>query len=442
MQRTNPRRSQAGFTVTEMVVSMIITVQIIVVALFMFDFNARVTRAQTQLADLQQSQRVAQQEIVRTVRLAGRGRFPVTRAALDGDDQPVPPFGFAIQLVNNVQVSNQLVAENFSSSPKAVVGTDILVLRGVMTTPILTAASQGSMTLVPDDRATATRGTLTIDRITAFAIEQDLSAFQLAIDEGRNEALIIIAPTGKHAIVELNTADSSHTADQLTLEFNIKGGSAEVYRDLWANDSPGSNIFPMHKGASYVGILEEYRFYIREEFEANPMLDQTETELAPRLTRARLFPNTGLPWGVGSDPAVLRVALEEDIADGVFDLQVALGFDSANGGQMSDDTNADGDDDRILETVDGLTDDWLFNAAGDDPAAVPFLLAVGTRPPKLHYVRVSTLTRATRPDWKYQSPVIPNLEDRDYSADATINSELARQYRRRSLQTTIDLRNL
>jgi hypothetical protein len=60
----------------------------------------------------------------------------------------------------------------------------------------------------------------------------------------------------------------------------------------------------------------------------------------------------------------------------------------------------------------------------------------------LHYVRISTLTRTTRPDWKYQAPVIPALEDRSYALDDTMNSELARQYRRRTLQTTIDLRNL
>jgi len=441
IRRATKRRGQGGFTVTEVVVSMIITVEIIVVALFMFDFNARVTRAQTQLADLQQSQRVAQQEIARNLRLAGRGRFPVTRAQLAGDDQPVPSFGFAIDVINNTDSTTKVVAPNFGTSPTAVEGTDILVMRGVMTSPMLTARTSASMVLNAA-AATATTGTLTVERVSAYSVEQDVSAFQAAIDQEIPEAVLLISPAGRHAVVELDPDNSSYTADQLSLRFKIVGGKADNYRDLWTNDSPNPTAFPMESGASYVGILEEYRFYIREELETNPLLDQVETQIAPRLTRARLFPNTGLPWGTSADPVVLAQALEEDIADGIFDLQIALGYDSLNGGQMSDDPNSAGNDDRILETNDGLNDDWLFNAAGDDPAAAPWTPAVGVRPPKLHYVRISTLTRTTRPDWKYQAPVIPALEDRSYALDDTMNSELARQYRRRTLQTTIDLRNL
>ncbi len=441
MRRKTQPKGQGGFTVTEVVVSMIITVEIIVVALFMFDFNARVTRAQTQLADLQQSQRVAQQEIARNLRLAGRGRFPVTRAQLAGDDQAVPSFGFAIDVINNTDSTTKVVATNFGTSPTAVEGTDILVMRGVMTSPMLTARTSASMVLNAAP-ATATTGTLTVERVSAYAVEQDVSAFQAAIDQEIPEAVLLISPAGRHAVVELDPDNSSYTADQLSLRFKITGGKADNYRDLWTNDSPNPTVFPMENGASYVGILEEYRFYIREELETNPLLDQAETQIAPRLTRARLFPNTGLPWGAGVDPVVLAQALEEDIADGIFDLQIALGYDSSNGGQMSDDPNSIGNDDRILEAADGLNDDWLFNAAGDDPTAAPWTPAVGVRPPKLHHVRISTLTRTTRPDWKYQAPVLPNLEDRSYATDDTINSELARQYRRRTLQTTIDLRNL
>jgi Tfp pilus assembly protein PilW len=442
MLRTHTRRPQAGFTVTEVVVSMIITVEIIVVALFMFDFNARVTRAQTQLADLQQSQRVAQQDIARSLRLAGRGRFPVTRAELPGDDQAVPPFGFAVDVVNNVTSGTKAVAANFGTSPMAVEGTDILVIRGVMTSPTLSVLTAGSMTLNAAP-ATASAGTLTVDRVSAYAVEQDLSAFQASIDAKIPEAVLIISPAGKHVVVELDADNSSYTADQLSLAFKITGGKADNYRDLWTNDSPSPTGFPMENGASYVGILEEYRFYIREELEANPMLAQTETQLAPRLTRARLFPNTGLPWGSSTDPAVQVQVLEEDIADGIFDMQIALGYDTANGGgQMSDDTDSLGNDDRILEAATGVDDDWLFNAGTDDPTTVPFTQPPGTRPPKLHYVRISTLARSTRPDWKYEAAFIPSLEDRSYASDDTVNSEVARQYRRRTLQTTIDLRNL
>ena len=66
-------RRQAGFTLIEMIVSLIVLVQIIGVALLLFQFNGRVTRTQTRLSEMQQSLRVGQNEMVRMVRMVGRG---------------------------------------------------------------------------------------------------------------------------------------------------------------------------------------------------------------------------------------------------------------------------------------------------------------------------------------------------------------------------------
>ena len=58
-------RRQAGFTLIEMIVSLIVLVQIIGVALLLFQFNGRVTRTQTRLSEMQQSLRVGQQLALR-----------------------------------------------------------------------------------------------------------------------------------------------------------------------------------------------------------------------------------------------------------------------------------------------------------------------------------------------------------------------------------------
>jgi hypothetical protein len=83
------------------------------------------------------------------------------------------------------------------------------------------------------------------------------------------------------------------------------------------------------------------------------------------------------------------------------------------------------------------TDEWLYNAAADDPT--PF--TAGT----LAYIRLSTLARTDRPDAQYQTPPLAPLEDHDYDNPATdLNSKTKPdwRYRRRILQTVVDLRNL
>jgi len=68
------------------------------------------------------------------------------------------------------------------------------------------------------------------------------------------------------------------------------------------------------KSVSEVGILEEYRFYIRQN-PANPT--------ASMLTKAHFMPGTetAYPPPGGSDPLV---NLKIDLADNILDLQVAL----------------------------------------------------------------------------------------------------------------------
>jgi len=83
---------------------------------------------------------------------------------------------------------------------------------------------------------------------------------------------------------------------------------------LSANGTFPANI----KSVAYVGILEEYRFYVRE-VHAKP--SDLTTEVNPRLSRARFYAGSDNPWN--ADPTNLY----QDIAEGVLDLQIALGFD-------------------------------------------------------------------------------------------------------------------
>ena len=136
-----------------------------------------------------------------------------------------------------------------------------------------------------------------------------------------------------------------------------------------------------------------------------------------------------------------------DIADGISELQVALGFDSDVGPPQTD-INGDGEIDVVItETDDGEDDDWLFNAPGDDPNdADPWVppwddTIPGSTPgcPVSTIVRLNTVARIQTIDRHYAAPQVQRIEN---SPLATINTDAERRFRRHLLQTTIDLRNL
>ncbi|MCH9648550.1 MAG: prepilin-type N-terminal cleavage/methylation domain-containing protein [Deltaproteobacteria bacterium] len=427
-------RRQRGFTLIEVLVSTVVFVQIILVALLIFDFNRRVTRVQTRVSDMQQSLRVGQDEIVRTTRMAGRSGIPVTRPIGAVGAETFPPFRLAVSVANNVTGAARQIAPTDGDTPTALAGTDILTVRGNFSTP------HYHMTLLnlDDTQENAKEGTVTIARTSASHPEQDLTDLANAnTDGGIPEAMILIpsTPGESYVVVELEPASAGNTADLITMNFVIKtdGGMelADQYRALWTNDDTAP--FPMAPGtAGYLAILEEYRFYVRND--GDPVAESART----RLSRARLLPGTGAPWsvpGVAVDPLVLST----DISDNILDLQVSLGFDTTFGTGTIGDTGLG----EITETLDGDEDDWLFNNTADDIDHVAFTAPNADGVPPLYYVRITTLARTGGPDTKHQEPVLTSLEDRNYAVDdALVNSEEARMFRRRFLKTTIDLRNL
>ncbi len=83
-------------------------------------------------------------------------------------------------------------------------------------------------------------------------------------------------------------------------------------------------------------------------------------------------------------------------------------------------------------------DEWLWNDPDDDAT-----LAWGTS--TLQHVRLTIMGQAQTADRQYISPALDDIENHDYNelAVPTAGGEVAaRRYRRRVIQSTIDLRNL
>jgi prepilin-type N-terminal cleavage/methylation domain-containing protein len=414
-------RRQAGFTLVELLIALAVTVVLLLGVLFTFDFNARVARAQTHVADMQQSLRIAQDDVVRLARMAGRGGLPLA------DDLPslhTIPNGVAISLRDNVGDGEFMVAGD--DATRILPGTDVLTLRGVFAT-VYQVNPTGALALDPP-AGNPPGGTLVVSATTPAL--QDLAPLKTAIAQGIPEALVLVSTLDDsiHAVVELVPGASVDNGASVTLRFRTTGSElADAYGGL----STRGAFPPELTNVVSAGILEEHRYYVREE---HVIAADRTSDLAPKLARARFFPASDQPYR--GDASNARI----ELADNILDLQVVLAFDSQNGGARANDPDNVGTDDQILETADGTNDDWLFNSPADVPGDAAWQ---GPPQPALQYLRVTTLARTDRRDPQYEAPLLPaRLENRAYAANDPVNSSASRMYRWRTLQTLIDLRNL
>lgn len=455
-----PDRREAGFTLIEALIALVIAVIVITAVLNLFDLNRRISRVEIHQTEMQQSVRAVHLEVASRIRVAGRGGLLQGTAA-----KPWPNQGVVVEVAPNVQGAARDVAPAMADSPVAVAGTDILTLRGVMTGPIYYGFdnSEGRSYVVlrdgsgavADVPANVRSGEIHLCSQSPAGFAQPIEALRDAIRSESAEALLLAGTGGDeaYAVVKLVPGSSSLTSavcNPLDPDAGVKlafvvsgdGGRADLYHQL----APGGAGFPPGlTSVAYAGVLEEYRYYVREVRE-DP--NDPASPLAPRLSRARLYPNTGEPWG--GDAAAQAANAATDVADDVFDFQVSLGLDSSQGGGALEDGTLAADGEPVFESEDGSDDDWLFNSPDDDPRSPVWARpgpATITQPwlrARLFYLRLSTVGRADFPVPQYEAPPLGRLADRVYDPTEPDDpdSQGQRRYRRWLLTTTVDLRNL
>lgn len=424
----------SGYSLIELIVSLGITIIVLLGLYQIFEKNTEVARIQTQVSDMQQSLRVAQNEMVRFIRMSGRGGL---QDVLNNAGVRLLP---ALSIQDNVPADTYAVPGEPDS--KVVEGTDVLSIRGVFTTPIYQinnadptsfVLKDGSGTPTSDPQAAAS-GQIIVRNPSPTGIPQNLQPLEDAIGNSSLEALVLVSPVDEsiYAVVELDTSNVDIPGVQVTLQFKVNSGTHTTeYGQLYLSGNLGSPILPSAlSSVATVGILEEYRIYVRD----------PDPDPVPSLAVARVYPNTDAVNNA-LDPNAAAV----DIADGISELQIALGFDSDVGPPQTD-INGDGEIDIVItETENGEDDDWLFNAPGDDPNDSPWVppwddtIPGAPRAPRLYYVRINTVAQIQTIDRHYAAPQVQRLEN---SPLATINDDDERRFRRHLLQTTIDLRNL
>jgi prepilin-type N-terminal cleavage/methylation domain-containing protein len=460
----------AGFTLVELAVTMAILLIVMLGVLSLFDMASRVSRVQIDVAEMQQAQRAGHYEMARMVRTAARGSLPLQSPGSGGVWEPLMlPNGLALAVTDDVGKNTFIDAP--TDKHKILQGTDVLTVRGVFSTPVYTVV-EDSFVFNP----VSGRGTFQVSSQArpGIPVPQDLDALVEAFDppDGEpavQEALILVSAVSDaiYHVVELDPAACSGPdpnpdgGSVVTLAFRSRPADGTRTAAYWNLSGGGwdAQFSDPNTQLAYVGILEEYRYYVRDVREV-PSDDKSGVK--PVLVRARLFPGTA-----ESDPpmAPAQQVYAGDgenwamaIADDVADLQVALGVDRDD---EPGDTPADppdipvainnppfypteGDHDATTPNPEPDVDEWLFNDPDDD-LKDPWTTG------RLEVVRISTTSVSARRDRDFQrgrypdDPVETRLEDHeyeipDYGAKSPVTPD--RTYRRRTMRTVVDLRNL
>ncbi len=412
---------QSGFSLVELLITLGVFVVLLVAIMVIFQINSNVGRVQMNVADMQQALRITQHEILRLSRMAGRGGLPVS----DPLQALFPPQGIALAIQNNVVANTRMVAGD--DETLVLPGTDVLTVRGVFETPLyqINYADSTTFDLVPPAAAGgAFTGTVMIRSISTRGVPQPLDPLIQIIEDDVPQAILVSSPMDDavYAVVQLDAGASNYDEVGRTwvrLAFRTDGDYGDDYLRL----SRGGAFDAALQSVGHLGILEEYRFYVRQ---TNAIPGDAASPVVPRLTRGRFFPGTDTPY------LATAVNARQDVADFIVDLQFALGLDSANAGGRNGD---------IIETADGAADDWLLNRTGETGDLAWQAVPPAAQPP-VYYLRINALARTDRIDLNYEAPLLTRIEDRTYAVADAANRFEERRYRRRLLQTIVDLRNV
>lgn len=431
--RREVRPNERGFTLLEAVVSLSVAVAILVGVLTLFDRNNQVARAQTYVAEMQNSLRVGEAELARYIRMAGRGGLP--RGLL--------PAGTALGIRNNAPQEGdaRYIAVGDADSPLVLPGTDVLTIRGAFTNSVFQVNPLGRGFIL-DDVDAPTAGVVHVENPhSTTGVAQPLDPLIDAINNDPHAAILLVSPVDSWAVVEVDKSTSdTDDPNNIVIGFKIGTLGGPEIRDHYLELSGG---FPTTiRNVASVALLEEYRYYVREE---HAIEDDPGSDYAPRLVKARFYPNTEIPHV--SDPD-----FGSEVSDNIIDLQLALGIDADGDGRIEEGVDVGaagagvgggGEDDLTKDQ-----DEWLFNTAGDtDEDGVPAELEKwnpASSQPALSYVRVTAIARTDRRDLEYVAPLLVSSEDMSFreGPGEVWNTVGERRYRRRQMQTVIDMRNL
>ena len=281
------RNHSNGFTLIEMLVVVALLSIIMIGLLNLLDTSSKISVVETELADTQENVRFAAYHIMRTARMMGSAAMPIA-ADKAGTDQ-----WFAGELFSNVSGGT---ATTPFGDVAAVEGSDVLTLRGLFEIkPFFT------------DRGDLGVSTVSVrESDSGEVINDNFDLVDPTSLTGRGLFFMGKMDQNEYAVGQIASGSAiTGTAPDRVLTINFGAGTSQ-----WSNLNPSGVSSPPTFDVYRVGVLESYTYFVDPEF---------------TLQRTRADATAG-----GSTPG----ASTEPVAINIGSLQIALGLDTNNDGQV------------------------------------------------------------------------------------------------------------
>ncbi|MEM9554920.1 MAG: prepilin-type N-terminal cleavage/methylation domain-containing protein [Acidobacteriota bacterium] len=453
------RSGRRGFSLVELLVAILILSLIMAALVELFTSSSRIARVQTEVAEVQQSLRVAQEEITRMVRMAGAGGLPVRWLDRDPESRISPftyaiegafPNGFALEIQSNVPTDTRMPQTGTDANRAWVMpNSDVLIVRGSLTTPAYylldsVPVSANMVVEIPDtvgDRLWPT-GPLVARVDEAILANRPLSFIGRDLLNPDNYVVMELNPATTNTVPAACTVAVANVPGSQCISIGLTHNPAGNVEVALANglmtlgnklgNYSGVPTFNLPSGAPVatapvprdigsLAMLDEFRYFVRAEWQVP---NDPTSRLTPVLSRAEFVP--------GTDILIDQI----DLVENILSFQVVAALDANR-------------DSEILDTGDDQ-DELLFNDAGDLATGVNSPGATATRwweRMPLAYLRMTLVAQARRPDHRYEAPLLGDLEDADLAGTITIDGETYSlnddlRFRRRARQWTVDPKDL
>ncbi len=228
-----------GFTLIEMLIAVAVLVVVFVGLLGMLESSSRVSKVESELADVQENVRYATYALVRVVRTAGGTNLPLAQMV-----------GGSLNWVSLQILDNQTAAftDDMSGSHTPFPGSDVLLVRGFFQYPVYFVD--------PHIDVDVSAGTVTLKATTGGSgMTQAVPATGTEIT---GKGLVLI---GRNQYAVATITGGTASGSDMTVTF-AGGGS-----DTWNTLNPGGSYTPPGFDVYQVGILDSYAFFVDQSYQ-------------------------------------------------------------------------------------------------------------------------------------------------------------------------------
>jgi prepilin-type N-terminal cleavage/methylation domain-containing protein len=442
-------RAQSGFTLIEALVAILVGVIALLGLYQLVDASNKLTKQQTEVADVQQSARIGVSELSRIIRQSRVGGLYFGNTVLPiANNSP----GGASLVDNSVSPQSHFIRK----------GTDVIEVRGVLlgdryildegnvTCAVPANCANGTITVTIPSRAAL--GFVNFPTGQAPSLASRSGSFYFAVQNGENQ---VVTVGGSSYLVPVYIAGlvtaaggpcltgptwCTLTATSLTFTMNPTGSGP---KELNATTPPPTTTLSKSIAGGAVDVV---RFFV-DEGGTNQTGIGADTH--PSLAEAVLDPTLGGPttggkWNI------------QPLVEEVEDFQIAYGVDAIDGTPHDDGVSP-----VVVDESGANKDEWVGNVAGEVGTYLPISAADAnhsgvdafidssipagpTNPvpavPALRSVWISLVVKSTNPELVYDGPGARGLRILD-STIVSFSAATGRPYRRRPLSLAVSLRN-